>query len=58
MTWIPKGERPPGKDDCDKWGCILAWHTYKGAEVVHLSNFERFGGGYTHWMRTPEGPGA
>ena len=55
--WVDKRERMPMEEDCDAQGCVLAWHKFSGADVVSLHVFRRFGTMYSHWMRTPEGPG-
>lgn len=54
--WIDKRERMPAAADCDEQGCILAWHRYQGAMVLHARNVENFGAYITHWMKTPAPP--
>lgn len=53
--WIQAKERLPKKEDADKFGCVIVWHTYQGALITgwHQVPNNRF---MTHWMPTPKKP--
>lgn len=55
-AWIPIAERMPTPGDADIQGCALAWHSYQGAMVMHISNIVNYGTYITHWMPTPAAP--
>ncbi len=56
MHWIPTAQRMPAEADADAYGCVLVWHRYNGAMVLHVHNVENFGAFITDWMPTPAAP--
>lgn len=54
--WIPIAEHKPTPEDADEQGCVIAWHEYQGAMVLHVHNVRNFGAYITHWMHTPAPP--
>ena len=54
--WVKMIDRPPKPEDCDQWGCVLAWHIHNGVVVINIHNIKNYGLYITHWMPMPAAP--
>ena len=57
IDWVAKGQRMPGPEDADAYGCVLIYDRLNGVKVTGWRNEQELRReAVTHWAPMPEGP--